>query len=164
MLVAATELPLPLLRRGKVRDVYSVDADRVLLVATDRVSAFDVVMRETIPFKGAVLTQITAWWLGQLEGRVRHHMISASTSEIIAEIPAARRRTLASYATASCFPSEPKSSPSSASFVVTSPALRGRNTREGNAGGREIGLRPSRVRTTSNAAVQSSHQSRSRTR
>ena len=88
MLVAATELPLPLLRRGKVRDVYSVDDDRVLLVATDRVSAFDVVMRETIPFKGAVLTQITAWWLGQLEGRVRHHMISASTSEIIAEIPA----------------------------------------------------------------------------
>jgi phosphoribosylaminoimidazole-succinocarboxamide synthase len=87
MLVAATELPLPLLRRGKVRDVYSVDGGRVLLVATDRVSAFDVVMRETIPSKGAVLTQLTAWWLGQLEGRVRHHMISADTSKIAAEIP-----------------------------------------------------------------------------
>ena len=60
MLVASTELPLTLLRRGKVRDVYSVDDERVLLVATDRVSAFDVVMGETIPFKGAVLTQITA--------------------------------------------------------------------------------------------------------
>jgi phosphoribosylaminoimidazole-succinocarboxamide synthase len=88
MLVAATELPLPLLRRGKVRDVYSVDADRVLLVATDRVSAFDVVMRETIPFKGAVLTKLTAWWLGQLEGRVSHHMISADANEIAGEIPA----------------------------------------------------------------------------
>jgi phosphoribosylaminoimidazole-succinocarboxamide synthase len=88
MLVASTELPLTLLRRGKVRDVYSVDDDRVLLVATDRVSAFDVVMRETIPFKGAVLTQITAWWLRQLDGRVRHHMLSSDTEEILAELPA----------------------------------------------------------------------------
>ena len=46
-----TELPLPLIRRGKVRDVYAVGADRVLLVATDRISAFDVVMDEPIPFK-----------------------------------------------------------------------------------------------------------------
>lgn len=88
MLVASTELPLTLLRRGKVRDVYSVDDERVLLVATDRVSAFDVVMGETIPFKGAVLTQITAWWLRQLDGRVRHHMLSSDTEEIIAELPA----------------------------------------------------------------------------
>ncbi len=88
MLVAATELPLTLLRRGKVRDVYSVDDERVLLVATDRVSAFDVVMGETIPFKGAVLTQITAWWLRQLDGRVRHHMLSSDTEDILAELPA----------------------------------------------------------------------------
>jgi phosphoribosylaminoimidazole-succinocarboxamide synthase len=88
MLVASTELPLTLLRRGKVRDVYSVDDDRVLLVATDRVSAFDVVMGETIPFKGAVLTQITAWWLRQLDGRARHHMLSSDTDEILAELPA----------------------------------------------------------------------------
>lgn len=88
MLVASTELPLPLLRRGKVRDVYEVDSDRVLLVATDRVSAFDVVMSETIPHKGAVLTQITAWWLRQLEGHVRHHMLSADSDAIVAELPA----------------------------------------------------------------------------
>ena len=88
MLVASTELPLTLLRRGKVRDVYSVDDERVLLVATDRVSAFDVVMAETIPFKGAVLTQITASWLRQLDGRVRHHMLSSDTEEILAELPA----------------------------------------------------------------------------
>ena len=65
--VATTTLPLSVLRRGKVRDVYEVDADRLLVVATDRVSAFDVVMGETVPYKGAVLTQLTAWWLRQLE-------------------------------------------------------------------------------------------------
>jgi len=87
MLVAETGLPLPLLRRGKVRDVYEVDPERILLVTTDRVSAFDVVMSETIPFKGAVLTQLTAWWLGKLAGRVRHHMLTADSDEIIRELP-----------------------------------------------------------------------------
>jgi len=57
-----SRLPLPLLRRGKVREVYEVDAGHVLLVASDRVSAFDIVMREPIPRKGAVLTQISAFW------------------------------------------------------------------------------------------------------
>jgi phosphoribosylaminoimidazole-succinocarboxamide synthase len=86
--VATTALPLSVLRRGKVRDVYEVDADRLLLVATDRVSAFDVVMRETVPYKGAVLTQLTAWWLDQLQGDVPHHMISANADEIVREVPA----------------------------------------------------------------------------
>src|SRR5207237_3927278 len=76
--------------KGKVRDVYEVDADRLLLVATDRVSAFDVVMAETIPHKGAVLTQITAWWLGQLESRIQHHMLSADIAEIVREVPSLR--------------------------------------------------------------------------
>lgn len=86
--VAHTDLPLALWRRGKVRDVYEVDAARLLLVATDRVSAFDVVMRETVPFKGAVLTQISAWWLRQLGGIVQHHMLSAEIEEIVEEVPA----------------------------------------------------------------------------
>ena len=86
--VATTTLPLSVLRRGKVRDVYEVDADRLLVVATDRVSAFDVVMHETVPYKGAVLTQLTAWWLRQLESDVPHHMISADADEIIREVPA----------------------------------------------------------------------------
>lgn len=86
--VGYTELPLALWRRGKVRDVYEVDADRLLLVATDRVSAFDVVMRETVPYKGAVLTQISAWWFRQLGGVTGHHMISADADEIIAAVPA----------------------------------------------------------------------------
>jgi phosphoribosylaminoimidazole-succinocarboxamide synthase len=81
-------LPLPLLRRGKVRDVYEVDDDRLLLVTTDRVSAFDVVMNEPIPYKGVVLTQLTAWWLSRLQDSVAHHLLSADIDEIIASIPA----------------------------------------------------------------------------
>ncbi len=88
MTVATTALPLPLVRRGKVRDVYEIDAERLLLVATDRVSAFDVVMHEAVPFKGAVLTQLTAWWLRQLEGTVAHHMLSADADEIVRLVPA----------------------------------------------------------------------------
>ena len=87
MAVSQTDLPLRLLRRGKVRDVYEVDAVSVLLVATDRVSAFDVVMGEAIPFKGAVLTQITSWWLQELEPRIRHHMISSTFADIAERVP-----------------------------------------------------------------------------
>jgi phosphoribosylaminoimidazole-succinocarboxamide synthase len=90
MLMEASALPLTPFRRGKVRDVYVVDDERLLLVATDRVSAFDVVMSETIPRKGAVLTQITAWWLRQLESRIDHHMLSADISEIVREVPQLR--------------------------------------------------------------------------
>src|SRR6266478_10048515 len=84
----ASDLPLPRTGRGKVRDIYAVGDDRVLLLATDRISAFDVVMAETIPMKGAVLTQISAWWFRQLEGVVPHHMISADADEIIKLVPA----------------------------------------------------------------------------
>lgn len=86
--LASTQLPLPLVRRGKVRDVYAVDADRLLMVTTDRISAFDVVMNEAIPYKGAVLTQLTAWWLDQLGDQIAHHLISADTDEIVAAVPA----------------------------------------------------------------------------
>jgi phosphoribosylaminoimidazole-succinocarboxamide synthase len=84
----ASDLPLPRIGRGKVRDIYAVGADRVLLLTTDRISAFDVVMAETIPMKGAVLTQISAWWFNELEGVVPHHMISADADTIIGEVPA----------------------------------------------------------------------------
>jgi phosphoribosylaminoimidazole-succinocarboxamide synthase len=88
MLMTVSDLPLRRIARGKVRDVYEVDADRLLLVATDRVSAYDVVMAEPIPMKGAVLTQVSAWWFRQLGGLVRHHMISADADEIMAQVPA----------------------------------------------------------------------------
>jgi len=97
---AVDKLPLRHLRRGKVREVYEVDAERLLLVASDRVSAFDVVMNERIPHKGAVLTQLTAWWLRQFAATVRHHMLSADADEIVSMIPtlAPYRATLAGRA------------------------------------------------------------------
>jgi phosphoribosylaminoimidazole-succinocarboxamide synthase len=82
-----SELDLPLLHRGKVRDVYRVDEHSLLMVASDRVSAFDVVMRQPIPHKGEVLTMITAWWLAQLEGRVPHHLIAVDPERIVARHP-----------------------------------------------------------------------------
>ena len=97
---AATAIPLPLLRRGKVRDVYVVDEHRLLLVASDRVSAFDVVMAERVPYKGAVLTQLTAWWLRAFGELVPHHMLSADVGEIIDAVPEVgpHRRALAGRA------------------------------------------------------------------
>src|SRR5882724_9237446 len=86
----ASDLPLPRIGRGKVRDIYAVGDDRVLLLTADRISAFDVVMAETIPMKGAVQTQISAWWFNELEGVVHHHMISADADAIIEEVPALR--------------------------------------------------------------------------
>jgi phosphoribosylaminoimidazole-succinocarboxamide synthase len=83
----ASDLPLPRIGRGKVRDIYAVGSDHVLLLTTDRISAFDVVMAETIPMKGAVLTQISAWWFNELEGVVPHHMISADADDIIRQAP-----------------------------------------------------------------------------
>jgi phosphoribosylaminoimidazole-succinocarboxamide synthase len=89
-LMTTSDLPLKRIARGKVRDVYEVDGDRLLLVATDRVSAYDVVMAEPIPMKGAVLTQVSAWWFRRLGDAVRHHMISADSDEIAAAVPVLR--------------------------------------------------------------------------
>ena len=83
-----SRLPLPLLRRGKVREVYEVDADYLLLVASDRVSAFDIVMREPIPRKGAVLTQVSAFWFELLRGIVPSHYVTANTGDILDRVPA----------------------------------------------------------------------------
>lgn len=84
----STKLPFPLVTRGKVRDVYDVGEDRLLIVATDRISAFDVVLPQPIPHKGAVLTQITAWWLGQISDITPNHLITADADEIEAAVPA----------------------------------------------------------------------------
>jgi phosphoribosylaminoimidazole-succinocarboxamide synthase len=79
-------LPLPLLRRGKVREVYEAGPGHLLLVASDRVSAFDVVMQEAVPRKGAVLTQLSAFWFRRLE--VPSHFITADAGEIVRRLPA----------------------------------------------------------------------------
>lgn len=80
-------LPLPLWRRGKVREVYQVDGTRLLIVASDRVSAFDVVMAEPVPDKGRVLTQLSAHWFRQLAHVTPSHFITANTDAIIAALP-----------------------------------------------------------------------------
>lgn len=85
--VHRSDLDLPLLHRGKVRDVYEVDADTLLMVASDRVSAFDVVLPQPIPHKGEVLTLVTAWWLEQLEDSVPHHIIAVDPDKIIERHP-----------------------------------------------------------------------------
>lgn len=86
-LLTTSSLPLPLWRRGKVRDVYEVDTDRLLLVASDRVSAFDVVMTEAVPDKGRVLTQLSAFWFQRLSSVTDSHFLTASTAAILVELP-----------------------------------------------------------------------------
>jgi phosphoribosylaminoimidazole-succinocarboxamide synthase len=83
---------LPLVHRGKVRETYRVDDAHLLLVATDRLSAFDVVFEQPIPDKGAVLTRLSAWWFEQLAPLGRSHFISADPAALP---PAARTPELA---------------------------------------------------------------------
>jgi phosphoribosylaminoimidazole-succinocarboxamide synthase len=82
-----TDLPLPLLHRGKVRDVYAVGDDRLLMVASDRVSAFDVILPDPVPRKGEVLTLLTAWWLRQLEDLTPHHLLAVDTEGLLEAVP-----------------------------------------------------------------------------
>jgi phosphoribosylaminoimidazole-succinocarboxamide synthase len=86
--LVTSRLPLPLLRRGKVREVYEVDADTLLMVASDRVSAFDVVLHEPVPHKGAVLTQLSHFWFQRLAGVCPHHELTADAQEIVRRVPA----------------------------------------------------------------------------
>ena len=73
---------LKLLASGKVRDVYEIDAKRLLFVTTDRVSAFDVVMREGIPHKGHVLTAISVWWFEHTRDVIENHLLSARVEDV----------------------------------------------------------------------------------
>jgi len=84
--IVRTELDLPLLRRGKVRDVYDL-RDALLLVATDRVSAFDVVLPQAVPLKGEVLTLISAWWFARTADLIPNHLISVDPERIIEQYP-----------------------------------------------------------------------------
>ena len=84
-----THLPdVNLYSRGKVRDVYEVDDARLLIVATDRISAFDVVLREGIPEKGRVLTQLSRFWFERFAGRLPTHFLTASVEEYPAGLEA----------------------------------------------------------------------------
>jgi phosphoribosylaminoimidazole-succinocarboxamide synthase len=76
------ELPgTPKVNRGKVREIFAVEPDRLLIVATDRLSAFDVVLPGTIPHKGKVLTQISDFWFRKLEPLVPNHVLTADVTQ-----------------------------------------------------------------------------------
>ncbi len=74
---------LPLIQRGKVRDVYAVGAQHLLIVTTDRISAFDVVMNDPVPGKGAVLTALSNFWFARLQGVIRNHLSKLSLSDVL---------------------------------------------------------------------------------
>ncbi|MBM3791019.1 MAG: phosphoribosylaminoimidazolesuccinocarboxamide synthase [Acidobacteria bacterium] len=83
-----TELKgLHLFRRGKVRDIYEV-GDKLLMIATDRISAFDVVLPTPIPMKGAVLTQMSRFWFDRMQDVVPNHLVSADVDEFPPELQA----------------------------------------------------------------------------
>jgi phosphoribosylaminoimidazole-succinocarboxamide synthase len=75
---------LPLIARGKVRDLYAVGSDRLLMVASDRLSAFDVVMKAPVPGKGRLLTEMALFWFGQLKGIVPNHLTGAAPESVVA--------------------------------------------------------------------------------
>jgi phosphoribosylaminoimidazole-succinocarboxamide synthase len=82
-----TELPgIKLYARGKVRDIYDLGGDRLLIVATDRLSAFDVVMSQGIPDKGRVLTQLSCFWFGQFWDVFRSHFITSNARDFPSEL------------------------------------------------------------------------------
>jgi phosphoribosylaminoimidazole-succinocarboxamide synthase len=76
------DIPLPLIARGKVRDVHAVDDGHLLLVATDRLSAYDVVLPTAVPDKGAVLTGLSVWWFEQLADLLPNHLVSARVRDL----------------------------------------------------------------------------------
>ncbi|MBS1984232.1 MAG: phosphoribosylaminoimidazolesuccinocarboxamide synthase [Bdellovibrionales bacterium] len=82
-----TQLPeLELHARGKVRDVYAVDSDTLLIVTTDRISAFDYILATGIPDKGKVLTQMTLFWLDFLKSITPNHLLTANVSDYPAKL------------------------------------------------------------------------------
>jgi len=76
---------LPLIARGKVRENYAVGSDRILMIASDRLSAFDVIMGEPIPGKGALLTQMALFWFDKLHGIVPNHLTGEDPLSVVTE-------------------------------------------------------------------------------
>ena len=84
------------IHQGKVRDIYDVDAEHLLIVTTDRLSAFDVVMPDPIPFKGEVLTQISLFWFAKTRHLVANHLSGLNVEDVVAD--ASEREQLAGRA------------------------------------------------------------------
>jgi len=80
-----TKLSLPLLHRGKVRDIFDIDDANMLIVTTDRLSAYDVVFEQTIPEKGMVLTSIANYWFQKTEHIIQNHLTGISLEEVLSK-------------------------------------------------------------------------------
>ncbi|MYL82165.1 phosphoribosylaminoimidazolesuccinocarboxamide synthase [Desulfovibrio aerotolerans] len=76
----------PLLSRGKVRDIYALSPESLLLVTTDRISAYDVIMPDPIPLKGVILNQITLFWMEQFKDLIPNHLLAADTADFPAPL------------------------------------------------------------------------------
>jgi phosphoribosylaminoimidazole-succinocarboxamide synthase len=83
-LFESTIASLPLLGRGKVRDIYAIDADKLLIVASDRISAFDVVMPDPVPGKGQVLTRLAGFWFARLAGIIANQLTGIDPETVVA--------------------------------------------------------------------------------
>ena len=81
---------LPFLHQGKVRDIYDINPEKMLIVTTDRISAFDVIMDETIPYKGQVLNQMAKFWFEKIEDIVPNHLTHEKVSDFVTEDEAVR--------------------------------------------------------------------------
>ena len=81
-----TTLPYPLLRSGKVREMYDL-GEHLLMVASDRISAFDYVLPQAIPYKGIVLTQMSAYWFDRSRHLIQNHCVASDPDEIVAVRP-----------------------------------------------------------------------------
>ena len=84
MALYADALELPLVHAGKVRELYALSDDRLLMVATDRISAFDYVLEPLVPDKGMILNQLSLWWFDRLADLVDNHVISTAVPEVVA--------------------------------------------------------------------------------
>jgi phosphoribosylaminoimidazole-succinocarboxamide synthase len=88
---------LPLLHKGKVRDIYDIDERHMLIVTTDRISAFDVVMPTAIPGKGSILNQVTRFWMEKLQHIIPNHLSSMTLEQALPD--ASERTEVANHAT-----------------------------------------------------------------
>ena len=80
-----TKLSLPLLHRGKVRDIFDIDDTNILIVTTDRLSAYDVVFDQPIPEKGTVLTSIANYWFQKTEHIIQNHLTGIGLEEVLSK-------------------------------------------------------------------------------
>ncbi len=85
-----SKLDLPLVHRGKVRDLYRIDADRLLIVTTDRISAFDVILPTPIPDKGRVLTAVSQFWFDRSQNQIPNHLVADQSLDGIVNDPTQR--------------------------------------------------------------------------